>query len=61
MNDKIYRFLSFESFVDLIQRKQLAFVSYDSWEDPYEGFVVRAIQSEKGKKEILKHMEQHTI
>ncbi|MFA5634621.1 MAG: hypothetical protein WC977_01835 [Anaerovoracaceae bacterium] len=33
---QIYRFMSFESFVDLVQTKSLVFANPTSWEDPRE-------------------------
>lgn len=36
---KLYKFMSFYSFVDLIQSKSLNFVRPKVWEDPYEGFI----------------------
>jgi hypothetical protein len=33
---KIYRFISFETFVDTILRQQLTFVHPSLWDDPYE-------------------------
>ena len=42
-SDSIYRFMSFESFVDTIQRKELALIHPEKWEDPYEGFVFKSV------------------
>ncbi len=59
MSKNIYRFLSFPTFVDAVQLGRLAFVTYDMWEDPYEGFVLGALKNEEGRKRIryqLKHM-----
>ena len=53
MSTKIFRFLSFESFVDMVLRKQLAFVTYDMWQDPYEGFIIKAMQTDKGRADII--------
>lgn len=49
----IYRFMSFQSFVDLVQFKRLTFVRPDSWEDPYENFMMKKLKTIEGKKEIL--------
>lgn len=56
---KIYRFISFESFVDIVLRKQLAFVTYDMWQDPYEGFVIKAMKTEQGRYDILQWLKKN--
>ncbi|MDD5177440.1 MAG: DUF2971 domain-containing protein [Sterolibacterium sp.] len=53
MSTDIFRFLSFESFVDMVLRQELAFVTYDQWQDPYEGFVIRAMQTYEGRADII--------
>jgi hypothetical protein len=61
--ESIYRFVSFESFVDIIQRKSLAFVSPSKWEDPYESFIFKAIRTDEGHMkvvEMLKELGQDT-
>ena len=57
---KIYRFMSFESFVNIVQKKALAFVHHDKWEDPYEGFIFKSIKHEEGRKEILRILKELT-
>lgn len=49
---KLYKFMSFYSFVDLIQSKSLNFVRPKVWEDPYEGFIFQKLKTIDGKKEI---------
>lgn len=34
--DKIYRFMSIESFIDMVMKKSLTFVHPSRWDDPYE-------------------------
>lgn len=46
----LYRFLSFESFVDIIQSKSLKLIQPKLWEDPYESYLLKAIKSEEGRK-----------
>ena len=36
MSESLYRYMSFESFVDTVQRKQLHFVHPSEFEDPME-------------------------
>lgn len=59
MSYKIYRFISFESFVDIVIRKQLAFVTYDMWQDPYEGFVIKAMKTEQGRFDVLEWLKRN--
>lgn len=33
---KIYRFISFEAFMDMLIKKSLTFVHPSTWDDPYE-------------------------
>lgn len=61
MSSRIFRFLSFESFVDLVLRKQLAFVTYDMWQDPYEGFVIKAMQTDKGRADIIQWFKKSNL
>jgi len=48
----IYRFISFEYFVNIVQTQKLTFVKPELWEDPYEGFVFKALKSKEGKLQI---------
>lgn len=59
MSYKIYRFISFESFVDIVLTRQLAFVTYDMWQDPYEGFVIKAMKTEQGRSDILQWLNKN--
>ena len=61
MSSRIFRFLSFESFVDLVLREQLAFVTYDMWQDPYEGFVIKAMQTDKGRADIIQWFKKSNL
>lgn len=58
--NSIYRFMSFESFVDMIQRNALTFVYHELWEDPYEGFLFKAIKDARGKEQILTILKKLT-
>lgn len=49
----LYRYIPFESFIDLVQSKELTFVSpITSWEDTYEGILYRAMKTSQGKSKI---------
>lgn len=71
MGNSIYRFQSFESFVDVVQRRALTLVHPDLWEDPFESYLFKAIKSPQGRENIKqiarkivsKQMdwEQHTL
>lgn len=37
---KIYRFISFETFIDMIMRQSLTFVHPSLWDDPYELYAI---------------------
>ncbi len=60
-DSKLSRYVSFESFVHMVLKKQLAFVTYDMWQDPYEGFVIKAMQTPEGRTDILKWFENRKI
>lgn len=49
---RLYRFISFETFVDIIQKKALAFVRPELWEDPCESYLLKALRTEHGRREI---------
>ena len=56
--ESIYRFISFSSFVDTIQRGALAFVQHSLWGDPYEGYIFKALKTPEGQKKILDMLRQ---
>lgn len=60
-DSKLSRYVSFESFVNMVLKKQLAFVTYDTWQDPYEGFVIKAMQTTEGRADILKWFENKKL
>ncbi|MBN1290643.1 MAG: hypothetical protein JXB48_02305 [Candidatus Latescibacteria bacterium] len=60
IKDYIYRFMSFESFVDMVQRKALAFFLHDKWEDPFESFILKTMKLKEGRQEILRILKEMT-
>ena len=54
INRPLYRFMSFQSFSDMIQRNALCFVKPELWEDPYEAFFFKKFHTPVGKVEIMK-------
>lgn len=62
----IYRFMSFESFVDTILKKQLTFVHPSLWEDPYELYhlnehILKNLKNSSGVKEQVLSLLQYLI
>lgn len=55
---ELYRYIPFDSFVDIIQSKSLCFVYPPvTWKDSYEGYAYRAMQTEKGRQRICEILE----
>lgn len=48
----IYRFISFEAFVNIVQTQALTFVNHELWDDPYEGYIFKALKTDEGQKQI---------
>lgn len=65
MNDEeqscLYRFMSFQSFVDLVQSKSLIFVKPEVWDDPYEGFIFKKLRTERGRQEIQEKLPDNKV
>lgn len=54
----IYRLLPFTRFKEVAEAQSLAFVTYDMWpEDPYEGFLLRLLELEEGRRQIVLYMQ----
>lgn len=53
MSEKIYRITNLERFKETVERQVLGFVTYDTWEDINEGYVLRAIRADGGRKKIF--------
>lgn len=58
MGTPLYRFTSFQSFVDVIQSKQLTFVKPDSWDDTYEGYVYRLIYKSRNLDKLYDEIKK---
>ena len=54
----VYRFIDFLGFVNLVQNKNLAFVKPELWEDPFENYVFKKLESRSGQEEIVKVLEE---
>lgn len=53
MSRKIYRILKLDRFREIVTTKKLMFVTYDMWEDPNEGCVLRLMRKEETLKKVL--------
>lgn len=58
MTEKLFRITSFPTFQELVKAQSLSFVTYDTWHDPYEGYLLRALQFDEGRKRITKWLDQ---
>ncbi|MBU3187672.1 DUF2971 domain-containing protein [Clostridium estertheticum] len=52
--------MSFESFVDIIQRQVLTFVSPAEWEDPFESYLFKAVKNDEGTKKVMRILKEIT-
>ena len=53
-NTKLYRIVSFASFINLIELKKERYVLPSTWDDSYEGFLLNTLNSEQYRKRTLK-------
>ena len=51
-NDKIYRIMKFDYFIDWLENHHLRLISPVNWEDPYENFLSKNIDLFKDGKQI---------
>jgi hypothetical protein len=51
---KLYRYISFKRFCELLFQQELTFVHPDMWPDQYETFVVRRLAAEQNKEVPLR-------
>lgn len=53
-SQELYRFISFESFMNLLITKEERYVRpIDCWEDTYEGYMLHMLDTNKGTREVL--------
>lgn len=50
---KLYRIVSFPGFVNLIEKKQERYVNPVTWEDTYEGYLLRFIENANTAKDVI--------
>ena len=58
MGQPLYRFTSFQSFVDVVQSKQLTFVKPESWDDTYEGYVYKLIYKRRNFNKLYEEIKK---
>ncbi|HUU86256.1 MAG TPA: hypothetical protein VMX17_00715, partial [Candidatus Glassbacteria bacterium] len=59
--ESIYRFTTFESFVDIVQSRELTFVSPSLWEDPYESYIFSAMKTERGRLKLNNLLKKYLL
>lgn len=59
---KLYRYMLFEYFMDLVQSKTLFFVNpLTEWPDSNEGFLFHAAQEEDGRRQIIEFVQDKKV
>ncbi len=53
---KLYRYISFEEFVNLLTTKAMHYSCPTKWEDTYEGYMFRSLDDVSHRTELLKRM-----
>ena len=56
MSKRLYRYISFEDFVNLLINNKDRFVRPASWEDKYEGYLFSHMETKEEIREIVKEM-----
>ena len=50
----LYRYISYEKFLDMIQKSQLYFANpFKEWDDKKEGYIFKTTQTAKGREKII--------
>jgi hypothetical protein len=50
-----YRFISIHWFWEMLAKNEMAFISNDMWEDPWEGILVKKYMDSQGVREYKEH------
>lgn len=58
-NRKLYRYISYKSFTDLVQEGSLRFVRPKLWDDTHEGYLFQKMKTDSGRMEIRKILDSH--
>ena len=54
MTGELYRFISFETFINLVVMKKDMFKRPCKWDDSYEGFMFALLDREDKRKDVIK-------
>lgn len=54
--EKLYRIISFPTFINMIESNQERYVNPISWEDTYEGYMLRLMENEKDRKKVIEYL-----
>lgn len=58
---KLYRYISYQTFTDMVQEQSLCFVRPSLWEDPYEGYLFQKLKTQSGREEVEKILDSHFV
>lgn len=53
----LYRYMSFYSFVDMVQQKKICLVKPDLWEDTYENYFFKSMRKREFQEEYIKFLK----
>lgn len=56
MEKKLYRYISFETFINLVVMKKDMFKRPCKWEDTYEGFMLELLDNKQKQSEVIKQL-----
>ena len=54
--ENLYRIISFPAFINLVEQKKERYVSPATWEDTHEGYLLRLLEHERYRKDVLKKL-----
>ena len=58
-NLKLYRTIGFETFADLMLYGEERYMNPQQWKDTHEGYVFRLMDTEEGRKILIKKLYEH--
>ena len=58
-NLQLYRTIGFETFADLMLYGEERYVNPQQWNDTYEGYVFRLMDTEEGRRVLIKKLYEH--
>lgn len=58
MLEPLYRIISFPGFVNLVEHKMERFVEPTTWEDTYEGYMLRLLEDTSKRKDVLRILHE---